>query len=233
MKAVILAGGMGTRLRPVTLEIPKPLLTVKKKPIVNYLIDLFARHGICDVALVINKDHKADYDWWRIRYAGDWPRVKINVVIEPKMAGTFGALRYIREWAKGEPIVVSNGDEIKDFDLSAMADFHEKHNSIASIALVSVKEPQHYGVALMRRHLVSEFLEKPKNPPSPYINSGLYMLNPEVFNYDNPKEDFLMIEKHVFPRLAKENKLAGFKVKKGKWFDCGTLERWEDAIRKI
>ena len=233
MKAVILAGGIGTRLRPVTLEIPKPLVTVKKKPIVNYLIELFGKHGIKETALVIHKDHVEDYKWWEARYAPTWPKMKITVIAEKEMAGTMGALRYVRDWGRGEPLLVSNGDEIKDFDIGDMAKFHARHMPAATIALVKVKEPQHYGVAVMRKHRIHDFLEKPANPPSSYINSGLYILNPIIFAYDNPKEKHLMLERHLFPALAKERKLAGYKVKGGKWFDCGTLERWEEAINKV
>ena len=95
MKAVILAGGIGTRLRPVTYEIPKPLITVKKKPIVNYLIDLFVRHGIQDIGLLIHKDHIDEYDWWKIRYGKYLEGIRVNIFIEPVASGTFGGLRHV------------------------------------------------------------------------------------------------------------------------------------------
>jgi NDP-sugar pyrophosphorylase family protein len=233
MKAVILAGGTGTRLRPVTLEIPKPLITVKRKPIINYLIDLFTRHGVRDIALVIHKDHVQDYDWWKLRFAGNWPDARISIFTEDNQAGTFGALRYVKDWAKGETLLVSNGDEIKELNLHTFIKFHETKKPLASIALVKVKEPQHYGVALMKEHLITEFLEKPQDPPSSYISSGLYVLSPSVFKYDNPTEQYLMLENYLFPKLAAQKKLAGYKVKKGKWFDCGTFERWEEAIKNV
>jgi NDP-sugar pyrophosphorylase family protein len=109
-----------------------------------------------------------------------------------------------------------------------MNNFHQKTNVPATIALVKVPNPQDYGVVVCKKGLVKEFLEKPENPPSNYINSGLYLLSPEIFKY-HPGPKFLMVEKDIFPNLAKEKKLAGFKFK-GRWTDCGTWDRYEKAL---
>jgi len=110
-----------------------------------------------------------------------------------------------------------------------MAELHNKVNSLGTIALVEVEDPQHYGVVICNsNNKVKEFLEKPENPSSNYINSGLYLLNSEIMNY-HPGPEFLMIEKDIFPKLVKEEKLAGFKFN-GKWTDCGTWERYEKAL---
>ena len=120
-----------------------------------------------------------------------------------------------------------------------MREFHQKLKTLATIALVEVNQPQHYGVVICKNGKVEEFLEKPENPHSKYINAGLYLLSPEIFNYLpyglpcdktghlGPK--FLMIEKDIFPKLAKEKRLAGFKFN-GKWTDCGTWKRYEKAL---
>ncbi len=232
-KAVILAGGKGTRLYPVTKEIPKPLLPVKRKPIINYLVDLFYFSGIKDIAVLINKEFKEEFKWWQKRYypeASSEQVPNIDFFEEPEPLGTFGGLWYLKNWIANGPFFLSNGDELKEIDLFQMAAFHQKLGTVGTIALVKVPNPQNYGVVLCSSNMVKRFLEKPKEPPSDYINSGLYLLSPEIFEYhEGPK--FTMIEKDIFPKLAKEGKLAGFKFQ-GKWMDCGTWERYSEALEK-
>ncbi|MCD6232866.1 nucleotidyltransferase family protein [bacterium] len=227
LKAVILAGGKGTRLYPITYEIPKPLLPVKRKPIINYLVELFCQYNISDIAILISKDFEEEFNWWKKRF---FPRKKILLIEESKPLGTFGGLYYLRDWLRSNDFFLTNGDELKMVDLKEMACFHRKAPGIATIALVKVKNPQDYGVVVTKSKLVSKFLEKPKNPPSKYISSGLYLLSQEIFDY-HPGPKFSMIEKDVFPKLAKERKLAGFKFQ-GKWTDCGTWQRYSEAIKK-
>lgn len=232
MKAIILAGGSGTRLQPVTLEIPKPLLTVQKKPILNHLIELFSKHGIVEPIVLIHKNHREDYKWWKKRYDKELPK-NLQIKTEPRPLGTFGGLKYLRKDLK-EPFVLSNGDELKDFNLTDLIKFHKNNSQhpIATIALVKVKNPSDYGVPVIKGSRIEKFLEKPNNPPSNYISSGLYILEPEIFKYADWSRGFLMIEKDIFPKLAVAGKLAGYKIKNGRWFDCGTLERWEKAIKE-
>ncbi len=226
-KAVILAGGRGTRLYPVTYEIPKPLLPVRKKPIINYLVDLFYSQGVKEVAILINKDFREDFDWWEKRY---YSQNKIQFLEEKEPLGTFGGLFYLKNWISDNPFFFTNGDELKKIDLAKMSNFHQEKKTPATIALVKVSDPQNYGVVLCENGLVKEFLEKPESPSSKYINSGLYLLTPEVFTY-HPGPKFSMVETDLFPKLAKEKKLAGFKFN-GKWMDCGTWKRYEEALRK-
>jgi len=236
-KAVILAGGKGTRLYPVTKEIPKPLLPVKKKPIINYLVDLFYSQGIRQIAVLISRGFKEEFVWWKRRH---YPKNKIKLVEEKKPLGTFGGLFLLKNWLGGNSFFLTNGDELKKIDLKKMAESHQKINVPATIALARVSNPQDYGVVVIRQGKVEEFLEKPsltqiskkfgtsKNLPLKYINSGLYLLSPEIFNY-HPGLKFLMIETDIFPKLAEEGNLAGFKFQ-GKWIDCGTWERYEKAL---
>lgn len=241
-KAVILAGGKGTRLYPITKEIPKPLLLVKRKPIINYLVDLFYLQGIKDIAVLINKDFRDDFNWWLKRY---YPKNKIKIIEEKEALGTFGGLWFLKKWIGDNPFFLTNGDELKKINLVKMAEFHKKINPLGTIALVEVPNPQDYGVVLCTSAIVKEFLEKPSATQIPslykgagleskksekYINSGLYLFSPAIFNY-HPGPKFLMIEKDIFPKLAKEKKIAGFKFQ-GKWMDCGTWEKYEKAIEK-
>ncbi len=232
-KAVILAGGAGTRLYPITKEIPKPLLLIKRKPIINYLVDLFFSQGIKDITILINKDFRADFDWWKKRYYGSTssPQVpKIKIIEEEKPLGTLGGLWHLKRWISNTHFFFTNGDELKKIDLVEMNKFHKKMDVPATIALVKVPDPHHYGVVICKRGLVQEFLEKPQRPPSKYINSGIYLFSPEIFKY-HPGSKFSMVETDLFPQLAEEQKLAGFKFD-GRWMDCGTWDRYSTAIEK-
>ena len=238
-KALILAGGLGTRLYPVTLEIPKPLLTVNKKPILNYLIEFFDVHGIEEIGVVISQRNFEDFRWWYKRYKVELPRRGVKFFIEEKPMGTFGGVLHIAQsWLlKSDVFFITNGDEIKFFDLEEMLEFHLEHQPLGTVALVRVKNPSAYGVAVLEGHKVKHFLEKPKNPPTNYISSGLYLLEKGIFDYLKTHKDllrrkFIMAEKDVLPRLAKDKQLFGFKAK-GHWFDCGTFERWEETIKKF
>lgn len=245
-KAIILAGGKGTRLYPVTLETPKPLLTVNKRPIINYLIEMFKKHGVSEVAITVRESDFEDYSWWLRRWQNDLGGVWVNIMIEKEPMGTIGFWAHnLHTWTGDEPFFLTNGDELKDVDLSALAEHHEKNNAMATIAAVKVSNPKEYGVIVFSDKdgspeggdgtYIRTFLEKPENPPSNFISSGLYLLNPKVREYLLPAmergDKFLMIEKDLFPKLAQDKKLLAFKSD-GKWFDCGNLERWEKAIKE-
>ena len=239
IRALILAGGLGTRLYPVTLEIPKPLLTVRRKPIINYLIEFFALQDINEIALLISQRHFEDFKWWYKRYKSELPLKRVKFFLEQKPLGTFGGVLHIaKEWLeKADLFFLTNGDEIKFFDLDNMLSFHLNHGLLGTVALVKVKNPSSYGVAVLEKQKVERFLEKPKNPPTHYINSGLYLFDKLIFDYlkdhrDLKRRKFIMAEKDILPRLAKDNQLAGFRTK-GHWFDCGTFERWEETIKAV
>lgn len=227
MKGFILAAGEGTRLRPLTLEIPKPLLPVGKTPIINYLVELFLQSNIDDIKVGIQTKHLEDFYKWKATY---FPRQKIEFVTEEKPSGTFTPfIKKIKSDWFNEPIVVSNGDELKEIDLKEMIKWHIEQRNLATIGLVKVENPQAYGVAILADNKITEFVEKPQNPPSPYINSGTYVLDPQVKNYYPGDAEFAMVETDLFPQLAKIGKLAGYKLS-GRWMDTGTFQRWEEAI---
>ncbi|MBI3046485.1 MAG: nucleotidyltransferase family protein [Candidatus Harrisonbacteria bacterium] len=235
-KAIILAGGKGTRLYPVTLETPKPLLTVNKKPIINYLIEMFRRHGVEEIAVTVRKNDFDDFSWWLRRYQNDLGGVWVNLMMEEESMGTLGLWAHsLHTWTGNEPFFLTNGDELKEVNLSEMAAQHQKTGGMATIAAVAVSNPSEYGVLVLDGNYIHSFLEKPKNPPTNFISSGLYLIDPKVREY--VKEDlaankkFLMIEKDLFPKLAAEKKLVVYKSS-GRWHDCGNLQRWEKAIKE-
>ncbi len=239
-KAVILAGGKGTRLYPITHEIPKPLLPIKRKPIINYLIDLFYENGVTDIAILINNDFKEEFDWWKKRY---YPKNKIKIVRENKPLGTFGGVYLLKKWLDNSLFFLSNSDELKKIDLKKMAVFHLKKNVLATISLKKIKNPLDYGIVLEEKGFIKKFLEKPsknilkkekrlESNKFQYISSGFYLFSPGIFNYfkRDGKTNFLMVEKDLFPRLARDGKLGGFKSVK-KWVDTGTWEKYAQAIK--
>lgn len=228
MKGVILAAGEGTRLYPLTLEIPKPLLPVGKIPVITYLVELYLKYGINDIKINIQKKHLEDFYRWKATY---FPREKIEFIVEAKPSGTFTpiAKKLNPKWFSGA-IIVSNGDELKELNLKKMIEFHKRKRALVTVGLVKVKNPQPYGSVKMKGDKIIEFIEKSKKPPSLYINSGLYIINPGVRKYFPKRARFCMLETDLFPKLAKERKLFGYKWK-GKWQDVGTWKRWEQAIK--
>ena len=226
-KAVILVGGKGTRLRPLTDKMPKGLIPVQGKPITEHLFDLLKKHGIRDV--ILSTGHLRDR--FRERF-GDGSKIGVNIsyVEEAEPLGTAGPLRLARSLLK-ESFIVSNGDELKDINIPRMFRLHRRKDALATIALTSVQDPSAYGVARLDGSRIVEFVEKPKreNAPSNLINAGFYILEPEVLDMIHP--GFSMLEKDVFPKLAKEGRLRGFPFA-GQWFDVGTHERLALAEKK-
>ena len=227
MKGFILAAGEGTRLRPLTLEIPKPLLPVGKIPVITYLVDLYLKYGIDDIKINIQKKHLEDFYRWKATY---FPREKIEFIVEKKPSGTFTpiAKKVSSKWFS-EAIFVQNADELKELDLKKMMEWHKNKRALVTIGLVKVKDPETYGTVKMKRDNNIGFIEKSKTPLSPYVNCGLYVMSPGVRRYFPGKAKFSMVETDLFPKLAQEGKLFGYKWK-GRWQNVGTFERWEEAI---
>ncbi len=233
--AVILAGGGGTRLRPVTLEIPKPLVPVQGMPIISWQARWLARHGVKEITLVIAPKWRSHFLQWAEQIAKEVP-VNIDLHEESEPMGTLGALVHQLSHRWNEPIIVTNGDELKGLDLKSLQATHEalkkeddRHG--ATVGLIRVFNPSDYGVAEMDGERIVKFHEKPAHPPTNLISSGLYLIEPSVLRQMDRSQTYLMFEKDLFPRLAEERRLGGAALE-GPWYDCGTLERWEKAINE-
>lgn len=226
MKAVILAGGAGTRLHPITLEIPKPLLTVKRKPIIQYLVELFRSSDVIDEIFVLTNVNDVDlFEKWRQEYENP----DVTLIQETERLGTWGGVKKYLSSHLDDTFVVSNGDELKEIDIAAKYDFHKAKKAQVTIATVEVQNARDYGVLVSDgKGKVLEFHYKPLNPPSNYIMSGIYIAEPEVFSIDHP-EQFISFEEHILPHIIKQGKLYEFRTA-GRWYDCGTFERYEKAI---
>ena len=225
-KAFILAGGEATRLRPITYEIPKPLLPVKGIPLMEYGIRLLTKYDVREVVIALR------YLSHKIReYFGDGRKfgVEIHYTEEQEPLGTAGPLRLAKEQLT-EPFFMLSGDILCDIDLGQFAQFHQAHGGLGTIAVTTVEDASRFGMIILQNNRIIDFVEKPekKQQTSPYINSAYYILEPEVI--DRIPEGYCMIEKDIFPNLAKEGKLFGYRFD-GQWFDVGTFSAYEEAIK--
>ena len=226
-KAVLLVGGQGTRLKPLTDKTPKALLKVQGKAVTEHIFDLLKKYGIRDVVLCVGylkdqiKEHFGD---------GSGFGMNVEYVEEDEPLGTAGPLKLAKKHLK-ESFIVSNGDELKSINIPRMFRLHRRKNALGTLALTTVDDPSHYGVARLDGSRIVEFVEKPKREeaPSNLINAGFYILEPEII--DMIPNGFSMLEKDVFPKLAKMGRLRGFPFA-GQWFDIGTVERYKLAEKQ-
>lgn len=221
--ALIMAGGDAASLRPISYEIPKPMIPIHGKPILFHQIKLLSSYSIDNIFVSVDKNSEKI-----IEYFGNGSRFGVNIeyMHEKKPLGTAGALRELRGKVK-KTFVMLNVDTITNVDLSQLFNFHKSVNSIATVVLSTVDDPKNYGVARMRGNEILEFVEKPAKPPSNLINAGFSILEPEVINLVSKKH--FMIEE-LYEKLCKLQKLKGF-VHDGPVFDVGTHAGYERAIK--
>lgn len=226
-----MAGGFGTRLRPLTNNIPKPMVPLVNKPILEHIINLLKLYSIKDYVVLLYYMPDSIKN-----YLGDGRKfgVKIRYIIPDQDYGTAGAVKLSEKYIKDKFIVIS-GDVLTDFNLGSISDFHSKKKTIATLSLYSSKNPLQYGIVLANeQNRIVRFLEKPSSSEifSDTINTGIYVFNKEIFNYIPPGESF-DFSKDLFPLLLKnEIPIFGFKSK-GYWRDVGTLEEYIDANMDI
>lgn len=227
MQAVILAGGAGTRLRPLTVNTPKPLVPVGNIPIMEHMVRLLKRHGIKDI--IISLGYLSD----KIeQYFGDGSRlgVKLNYSYEKTPLGPAGAVKHARELISDRFIVVS-ADVLTDINLSHFVAEHQRRRPIASIALTRSDSPTAFGIVFVNDDgYITRFLEKPSwgEVFSDIINAGIYVLEPEILDMipESGEYDF---SKDLFPKLVSENKeLFGYLIN-CYWLDIGTPQKYLEA----
>jgi mannose-1-phosphate guanylyltransferase len=221
MQAVILVGGEGTRLRPLTSRVAKPVVTLVDRPFIVYMLEWLHGHGITDVVLACG--FRAD----RVREElGDGSRygLALHYVEEDEPLGTGGALRHAGDLL-GERFVVCNGDVLTDIDLTAQLAQHERTGAVATLALIAVEDPSAYGlVAIDDDGAVVAFVEKPSSTePGQLVSAGAYVLERSVLDLIAPGRA-VSIEREVWPRLVGAG-LHGY-VASGYWLDIGTPERY-------
>ncbi len=232
MKAILLAGGKGTRLRPLTIHTPKPIVPIFDRPFLHYQLDLLKQvPEIDEVILSLN------YQPRRIEEIfGDGSDLGIGIkyVVEPAPLGTGGAIRYAGETLR-ESVVVFNGDVLTEVDLKAVIALHRERKAKATIVLTPVENPSAYGlVETDARGNVQRFLEKPNADEitCDTINAGIYILEPETFDRI-PKDTPWSIERSFFPSLIERHETFIAYTYRGYWIDIGTPEKYMQVHRDI
>ncbi len=227
MQALILAGGEGTRLRPLTVYTPKPVVPIVNRPFLFYQIDLLKRAEINDISLALGYQPNKIQD---IFGDGQEHGVNIRYVVENTALGTAGAYKNA-EGQLRQTTVVFNGDIITDVDLKAVVSYHREKNATVTIVLTPVENPSIYGlVETGADGRVLRFIEKPtqKDITCNTINAGIYVLEPHILNYI-PVDDKFSFEYQLFPALLSANEpVYGF-TWSGYWIDIGTPQRYLKA----
>ncbi len=227
MKAVIMAGGEGTRLRPLTCNTPKPMVPIVNRPMMEHILNLLKKHGIKEIANTLwympeaIKNHFGD---------GSSRGVSMHYYEEDSPLGTAGSVKNAAEFLN-KPFVVVSGDSLTDIDLTAAIKFHQMKGALATLVLTRVANPLSYGVVIVDEEgKVTQFLEKPSWSQvfSDTVNTGIYILEPEVLTEipDGTKYDF---SQNLFPKLLRQKApLYGY-VADGYWSDVGNLEVYRQA----
>ncbi|WP_375472608.1 sugar phosphate nucleotidyltransferase [uncultured Nostoc sp.] len=228
MRAVLMAGGSGTRLRPLTCDLPKPMVPILNRPIAEHIINLLKRHQITEVIATLHylPDVLRDY----FQDGNDFGVQMTYAVEEDQPLGTAGCVKNIAELLD-ETFLVISGDSITDFDLTAAIAFHKQKKSKATLILTRVPNPIEFGVVITDEETrIRRFLEKPSSSEifSDTVNTGTYILEPEVLEYlpANVESDF---SKDLFPLLlTKDEPMYGY-IAQGYWCDVGHLDAYREA----
>lgn len=231
MQALILAGGKGTRLRPLTVYTPKPIVPVANRPFLLYQIEILLRAGITDIVLSLSYQPDKIED---LLGDGSDYGVKLRYVTEPTPMGTGGAYRFAAEEIR-ETTIVLNGDILTNIDISRLVAFHQERKSEATISLVRVEDPSAYGlVETDAENRVLRFLEKPKKEELAVlnidtVNAGVYVLEPSVLDLI-PAGENRSFEYDVFPQiLQKDRKFFGYILENTYWRDLGNPKSYLEA----
>ncbi len=226
MKALILIGGFGTRLRPLTCTRPKALFPIINKPLLQWTYERLAQNGVEEVILAANvltefyiKQQRLSKCGLTVKYSHDPPK---------KPLGTAGPIKKAEKLlGQDEPFLVLNGDLFTDISCKDMFESHVEEKAVATIALQEAEDPSRYGVAeLAENNRIKRFIEKPpkETAPTNLINAGVYVLSPKIFQYI-PADRAVSMEREVFPQLAAEGALYGHKIG-GLWIDIGKPEEY-------
>ena len=228
MRAVVLVGGLGTRLRPLTASTPKQMLPVAGRPMIERVLDTLRHHGVDDVVLSIGFQPSAFLEAYP---DGTCAGVAVHYAEEPEPLDTAGAIRFAAESGGiRERFLVVNGDVITDLDVTALVAFHERVGAEGTIALTKVEDPSAFGVVPTDEGgRVVAFVEKPPRheAPTDLINAGYYVLEPSVLDRI-PGDRRVNVERETFPAMVTDGGLYAL-ADPSYWLDVGTIERYLQA----
>jgi mannose-1-phosphate guanylyltransferase / phosphomannomutase len=236
MKAIIMAGGQGTRLRPLTSNQPKPMIRIANLPCMEHIVNLLARHGFTDIGVTLQFMPEEIQDYFGD--GSDWG-VNIHYSIEDAPAGTAGSVKMAEQQLglEGERLLIISGDALTDCDLTRVLGFHEEKEAEVTMVLKSVENPLDFGIVITEEDgRISRFLEKPAwgQVFSDTVNTGIYLLEAPVMDeIPDPEGGEYDFSKELFPKLLEAGRpLYGF-VTDAYWEDIGTLEQYALAQRDV
>ncbi len=231
MKAIIMAGGFGTRLRPLTINIPKPMVPIGNLPMMEHVVNLLKKHGFDEIVSLVFFQSEAIKNYFK---DGRKFGVKMEYLLPDQDYGTAGAVRYAADFCN-ETVLVISGDVLTDFNLAEAFTFHKENQGDATILLTRMENPLAYGIVITNQeHRITRFLEKPSwgEMFSDTINTGIYILEPETVRLIPPKTNF-DFSQNLFPiMLQKKMNLLG-KITDGYWRDVGNIDEYVKAHHDI
>ncbi|HET9029990.1 MAG TPA: sugar phosphate nucleotidyltransferase, partial [Candidatus Aquilonibacter sp.] len=228
MRAVVMAGGEGSRLRPLTSRRPKPLAPIANRPVMQHIVELLRGHGITDIVATLH--YLAD----EIEsYFGDGSAYGVNMhyVVEDTPLGTAGAVKMAESRLRGETFIIISGDAMTDLDVTGLIEAHKAAKNDATIALWRVTNPLEFGVVITDDDgQITRFMEKPSwgEVFSDTINTGIYVLEPEILDYMEAGKNY-DFSKDLFPRMLRDGKRLGGHVISDYWADVGNLQQYQQA----
>ncbi|CAN5250177.1 hypothetical protein BH24ACT19_BH24ACT19_06990 [soil metagenome] len=227
-----MAGGQGTRLRPLTSDQPKPMIPIVNVPCMEHIVNLLKSHGVTDVVVTLQFMPEGIRD-----YFGDGSEWDMNISysVEDAPAGTAGSVKLAEEHLAGERTLVISGDALTDCDLTRVLDFHDEKGAEATMVLKSVENPLDFGIVITEEDgRISRFLEKPAwgQVFSDTVNTGIYVLEPSILE-EIPAEGEYDFSKELFPGLLEAGRLLYGFVTEDYWEDIGTLEQYMRAQRDV
>lgn len=230
MKAYLLAAGMGTRLKPLTDSVPKCLVPIANRPLLDYWMELLAYHGVENVLLNTHYLYEQVREYIALHNAKRGKPI-ISEFFEPNLLGSGGTVAANSCFVSGESdFYICYADNLTNIDLTAMLSFHKEHNSKFTMALFRTNNPSQCGIASLDEDMkIVEFEEKPIRPKSNLANAGVYIANPEIFDM-LPRSKFIDFGKDVLPLMV--DRMYGWETK-DYLLDVGTLENYQKAQEDI
>ena len=233
LKAMIMAAGMGSRLEPLTLMMPKPLIPVMNMPLMDIILTQLSELGVKDV--ISNTYYLADQiiDRYKKNNLG----INFNYIKETNLSGTAGGVKKCQHFFdEGEDFIVISGDVLTNADIKKGIEIHKKSNAIATIGIKQIphEHVSHFGVVVTDENgFITEFQEKPsvEEAKSNFINTGIYIFNYKIFDYI-PENIFYDFAKNVFPKLLEEKAINTFEVSEY-WNDVGTISQYKQSIQDV
>ncbi|MCR4337869.1 MAG: sugar phosphate nucleotidyltransferase [Candidatus Omnitrophica bacterium] len=226
MKGVLLAGGSAQRLRPLTKVTNKHLLPVYKKPMIYYPLETLIQAGIKDILIVTGGEYIGDF--FRLLGSGQEWGAHFNYEIQEGSSGTGAALQLAKNFVQDEAFMVVLGDNVVSENVKKFVDDfkNQKEKFKAKILVAKVKDPQNYGVVTFKNKVITKITEKPRNPTSSYVNTGLWMFLPEVFGLlqnlkKSPRGEYEITD--VLDHYARRGELS-YSILKSTWTDAGTFD---------